>query len=127
MALRPEVVHLVGVHLLHHVNQVRGIGEIAVMQHEAAAPVVRILVQMVDPVGVEQRGPALDAMDGVALAEQEFGQVGAILAGDTGDECGFGHGGPSGGCESDVELFEAFASPGTLDRGEIMTSQILYA
>src|SRR5947209_9240743 len=66
---------------------------------------------MVDPVGVEQRGPALDAMDGVALAEQEFGQVGAILAGDTGDECGFGHGVPSGGCESDAELFEVFASP----------------
>ena len=52
---------------------------------------VRILVQVVDAVGVEQRGAALDAVDFVALAQQEFGEVGAVLAGDAGDEGFFGH------------------------------------
>jgi hypothetical protein len=27
----------------------------------------------------------------IALLEQEFGKVGAVLAGDAGNECGFGH------------------------------------
>jgi hypothetical protein len=47
---------------------------------------VRVLVQVVDAVGVEERGAALDAVDFVALAQQEFGKVGAVLAGDAGDE-----------------------------------------
>ena len=46
---------------------------------------------MVDPGGVEGRGTALDAVDFVALAEKEFGQVGAVLTGNPGDQ-GFFHG-----------------------------------
>ena len=86
VALRAEVVDLVGLHLLHHVDEARRIGEVAVMQDEAAVADVRILVQVIDPVGVEQRRPALDAVDDVALVEQELGEVGAVLAGDAGDE-----------------------------------------
>jgi hypothetical protein len=40
---------------------------------------------MVYPLGVEQRRPALDAVDFIALLEQELGQVAAVLAGDAGD------------------------------------------
>jgi hypothetical protein len=47
---------------------------------------VRILVEVVDAVGVEQRAAALDAVHLVALVEQELGEVGAVLAGDAGDE-----------------------------------------
>ena len=50
---------------------------------------MRVLIQMVDAFGVEQRGAAFDAVDGVAFLEQEFGEIGAVLAGDAGDECGF--------------------------------------
>ena len=52
---------------------------------------VRILIQMIDAVGVEQRGPALDAVHFVALAEQKLGKVGAVLAGDAGDQRCFFH------------------------------------
>ena len=45
---------------------------------------------MVDAVGVEEAGAALEAMHGVAFLEQEFGEVGTILASDAGDEGGFG-------------------------------------
>ena len=44
-----------------------------------------VLVQVVDAVGVEQAGAALDAMHDVAFLQQERGQVGAVLAGDAGD------------------------------------------
>ena len=40
------------------------------MQLEALVVDVRILVEVVDTVGVEERGAALDAMHFVALAKQ---------------------------------------------------------
>ena len=59
------------------------------MQDEVAVVDVRILVQVVDAVGVEQRRAALDAVHLVALLEQELGQVGAILAGHARDQSDF--------------------------------------
>lgn len=47
---------------------------------------MRILVDMVDPLGVEQRGAALDAMHLVALLEQKLGQVRSVLPGNPGDK-----------------------------------------
>ena len=92
MALRGEVVDFVGLDLLDDADQVGGVGQVAVVEDEAAVGVVRVLVEVVDAVGVEQRGAAFDAVDGVAFVQQEFGEIGAVLAGDAGDECGFGHG-----------------------------------
>ena len=63
-----------------------GVGEVAVVQDEAAVRLVRVLVEVVDALGVEGRGAALDAVDLVALGEQELGEVGAVLAGDAGDQ-----------------------------------------
>jgi len=57
-----------------------------VVQDEFAAGLVRVLVEVVDAVGVEQRTAALDAVDFVAFVEQEFSQIGAVLAGNAGDE-----------------------------------------
>src|SRR5271165_3247377 len=48
---------------------------------------MRVLVKMVDALGIEQRGASFDAMNGVALTQQELGQIGSVLAGDTGDQC----------------------------------------
>ena len=85
VALRGEVVDFVGLHLLDDADEAGGIGEVAVVQDELAVVLVRILVQVVDAVGVEQGSAALDAVDFVALFQQEFGEVGAVLAGDAGD------------------------------------------
>src|SRR5678815_573787 len=56
---------------------------------------VRILVQVVDALRVEERGAPLDAVDDVALLQQKLGEIGAVLAGDAGDQGNFGllHGG----------------------------------
>jgi len=49
---------------------------------------VRVLVQVVDAIGVEARGASLYAVHLVAFLEQKFGQVGAVLAGYARDQCG---------------------------------------
>ena len=53
---------------------------------------MRVVVEVIDPVGVEQRGSPLDAVDLISLGQQEFGKVSAILSRNTGDERNFlGH------------------------------------
>jgi hypothetical protein len=47
---------------------------------------MRVPVDVVHALRVEGRGAALDAMDDTGLRAQEFGQVGAILAGHAGDK-----------------------------------------
>jgi hypothetical protein len=41
---------------------------------------------VVDARGVEEGAAAFDAVDLVSLGEQELGEVGAVLSGDSGDE-----------------------------------------
>src|SRR5260370_16086451 len=48
-----------------------------------------ILVEMLDALGVERRGPALNAVNFVAVFQQKLGQIGAILPGDARDQCDF--------------------------------------
>ena len=86
MGLRAEVVDLVGLDLLDDVDEGRGVGEVAVVEDEVRVGLVRVLVEVVDAGGIEERRTAFDAMDFVALGEEELGEVGAVLAGDAGDE-----------------------------------------
>ena len=90
MALRREIVDLVGLNLLNDADQVGRIGQVAVMHEEADIGLVRVLVEMIDAVRIDERGTALDAVDDIALVEQEFGEKRPILAGDAGDERDFG-------------------------------------
>jgi hypothetical protein len=92
VALGGEIVDLVGLGLLDDPDQVGRVGQVAVMQEEVRVLLVRVLVDMVDPLGVELARSALDAVDRVAFLEQEFGQILSVLAGDAGDECGLAHG-----------------------------------
>ena len=62
------------------------------MQNEAPVRDVRILVEMINAVGVQQRGAALNAMHFIAFAKQELRQIGAVLTRDAGDQCNFLHG-----------------------------------
>ncbi len=90
MALRSKVINLVRLNLLDDANQTGRVRQIAVMQEEAHIFFMPILIEMVYAVGVEQTGAALDAVNDVALAQQKFCQIGAILASDAGNECDFG-------------------------------------
>lgn len=89
--LGSEVVDLVRLHLLDDAHQRGRVGQVTVVQDELAVIDVRVFVQVVDAVGIEERSAALDAVHLVTLLEQEFSEVGAVLAGDAGDECDLGH------------------------------------
>ncbi len=56
------------------------------MQHEVLVADVRVLVDVVDALGIEQRGAALDAVHLVTLLEQEFRKVRTILASHAGNQ-----------------------------------------
>ena len=62
------------------------------MQNKVAAIDVRVLIEMIDAIGVEQTAAPLDAVHDVVFLEQKLGEVGAVLAGDSGNECDFLHG-----------------------------------
>ena len=59
------------------------------MQDEATALLVRVLVEVVDAVGVEERRAPLDAVNLVAFGEEELREVRAVLAGNPCDQCLF--------------------------------------
>lgn len=56
------------------------------VEKESQVAFVRIPVQMIYTVGIEERRPALDAMDYITLAEEQLGKLRAILPGDACDE-----------------------------------------
>ena len=57
------------------------------MKDHSALPVaLGILVKVLDPAGVEGAASSDDAVDLVALVDEELGQVAAVLSGDAGDE-----------------------------------------
>src|SRR6202011_56614 len=63
------------------------------VQKERHTGFMRIMEQMIDPFRVERGGAPLGAVDRVALGEQEFGKIGAVLPGDAGDQCNTRHDG----------------------------------
>ena len=62
------------------------VGQVRVVEEEARVGLVRIHVEVVDPLGVELARAADEAVDLVALLEEELGEVRAVLAGDAGDQ-----------------------------------------
>ena len=80
MALGGQVVDLVRADQLEGAHQAVLVDEVAVVEDQAVADVV-------DAPGVEGAAAADEAVDLVALLEQQLRQVAAVLAGDPGDEC----------------------------------------
>ena len=89
MGLGRKVIYFIGLDSLDDPDQAGGIGHITMMENEAAVLFVGILVQVIDPVCIEQRGPSLDAMNLISFFEQKFRQVGSVLSGYAGNECFF--------------------------------------
>ena len=90
MALGAEVINLIGLHLLDDPDEVGAVGKVAVVEHQARIAYMGILVEVVNPAGVEAAGTPLDPMNLVALLKQQLRQVAAVLPRDAGNEGGFG-------------------------------------
>ena len=86
MALGRKIVDLGRPDLLHQADQVGRIRHVAIVQQERHIAGVRIFVEMIDARGIERGRPPLDAVDRVAEAKQIFGEIGAVLPGDAGEE-----------------------------------------
>jgi len=89
VGLSAEVVDFGGLALGKDLAEAGAVGEVTVVQSQARVRGVGILVDVVDAFGVEGGGAADDAVDFITFGEEEFGEVGAILAGDAGDEGAF--------------------------------------
>ena len=63
MTLGAEVV-TIWLHLLNDPLQVAAVAQVAVVQRQAWIQLMRVLVEMINPGGVEAAGSALDAMHG---------------------------------------------------------------
>jgi len=63
-------------HLLDDADQVGGISQVAIMQPQTDIALMRILIEVVNTLGIEGGGAAFNAVNFVALCEQEFSQVG---------------------------------------------------
>ena len=91
MALRAEVVDLVRLDLRQQRDEPGAVVQVAVVQGQPAGRLVRVLVDVVDALGVERGRAADQPVHLVALREQQLGEVRAVLAGDAGDQSGLGH------------------------------------
>ena len=92
---RTEVVDLVRLHVADDADEVGAVAEVAVVQLDLLDVDVTdevIHVEVLNALGVEAGRAADEAMDLVALVEQELSEVGAVLAGDAGNQCAFFHG-----------------------------------
>ena len=56
------------------------------VQFDFAAVGMRIMVDVIDAAGVEGAGPANNSVNFIAFVQQQLCQVGAVLAGDAGNE-----------------------------------------
>ena len=72
VALRAQVVDFVRLRFLDDAREVAAVAQVAVVQLEVGVADVRVLVDVVNALGVERAGPALDAVDDVAFCQQEF-------------------------------------------------------
>ena len=89
MALRREIVDFVRLGFLDDANDVGRVRHVPIVEEEARRGLVRVDVKMIDPLRVEGRSSALNAMNDIIFFEQEFGKVTAVLAGDAGNQRGF--------------------------------------
>ena len=75
MALCAAVVDFVRLGFLDDTNKVAGVAQVAVVQFEVGVLDMRVLVNVVNTLGIEQRSTAFDAMDNVALLQQKLSKV----------------------------------------------------
>jgi GDP-mannose 4,6 dehydratase len=85
VALRREIIDFGRLRFLNQADEIGGISHVAVVHEELRAPLMRVDIEMIDALGIERRQAALHTMEGIAFRQQQFGEIGAVLAGDNGN------------------------------------------
>jgi hypothetical protein len=91
MALRGKIVDFVRLCLLHNPKEIGRVYHIAMVEDEARMGFMRILIDMLNAAGIKRRRSPLDAMDYIAFAQKQFGQIGTILPSNPSDKRSFRH------------------------------------
>jgi len=89
--LCPEVVELVRINVTKQVDERDPVVEVPEVQEESPIAGVRVLVDPLETLGVKGGRSPDDPVDLVSVVQQELRQIGPVLTGDAGDQCGFGH------------------------------------
>jgi len=91
MALSAQVVDFIRFKIEDQICQTLAVRQVSIMQEQTSAALMRILVDVIDTARRERARSTNKAVNRVALFEQQFGKIRAILASDSGDESSFGH------------------------------------
>jgi len=75
MAHGTEVINFVWLRFLDDAYQIASVAQIAVVQFEIGVLDVRVLVDVVDTLGVKRTGATFEAVDDVSLFKQKFCKV----------------------------------------------------
>src|SRR5579872_40176 len=89
VTLRGEVINFIRRQLVDQIENPFGAAQISVVQAQSRTFLVRILIDVVDALGVERAGAPNDAVNFVAMGQKKFGQIGAVLSGDSRNQCSF--------------------------------------
>lgn len=92
MALSSEIVDFVRLDPAKQAREAGSVAQVSVVQMELSIREVRIAIDIVEAGRVERRGPANDSVDFVSFLQQEFGKIGAVLSGNSSNQCFFAHG-----------------------------------
>jgi hypothetical protein len=72
VTLGAKSIDFVWLNLLDDANEVGRIGKVSVVEYQAGIRFVGVLVKVVNSFGVEAAGSPFDAMNNIALFEQQF-------------------------------------------------------
>ncbi len=86
MRLAGQMIEFGGLHLVDNAANGGDVGQVGVVQEQLLFVDAVVTVKLVQTRTFEGTAAAHDAVNFVALFEEQFGQIGTVLAGDTGDE-----------------------------------------
>lgn len=91
MGLRGQVVDLIWLDLREQRDEPRAITQVPVVKEELGFRVMRVYIQVVDPMRIEGRSTANETVHLVPLRQEQLGEVRTILARDARDKRAFCH------------------------------------
>ena len=86
MALRGEVVDLRGANLADDPRQATSVGHVAVVENQPRRGAEGLTAEVLEALGPGRTRTPHDAVNFIALGDEELRQIGAILSGDPGDD-----------------------------------------
>ena len=89
VTLGAEVIDFIGFNFFDEATDATAVGEVSVMEEKFDTMDMRVLVEVIDAPGIKGAGSSDDAMDFVALFQEEFREIGSVLSGNAGNECLF--------------------------------------